>query len=304
MAGTTPPAKKMKTGEAVLDGRIHDPIPTFDMEDIYDTKLVKIVVGNPDRHHKTFSVSREQVCAHSTYFAAAFKKDFKEAHEKTIAIQQFAPEFFAIFLTFIHTFDITFNWHSHTAGIPDTKDPTTWYYRVLVECYVLGDYIGARAFRDRILETIQIKLMQHKKMPSGEAIRAAYNGTPENSQLRKVLVDGTCARQMRSADIRHHYNDREGPPMQFMADCQYRMSKLAAALACAHCSPLSSCDHTCDSKYHTREDAMVGMLSTWCKYHEHETEEQKELCKWKVRALKKRLDQESGEGGDNNDEDD
>ncbi|KAF2210380.1 hypothetical protein CERZMDRAFT_99442 [Cercospora zeae-maydis SCOH1-5] len=305
MAGAPPPPKKMRTGEAVLDGHIHDSNATFDMKDIYNTKLVKIVVGRPvGLQPKTFKVSREQVCAHSTYLAAAFKKDFKEAHEKTVTLEQFTPEVFAIFLTFIHTLGITFAWPDAKVDIPDPKDPTTWSYDVLIECYILGDYIGARAFRDRIFETIQLTLMQDDDGGlCGADLRMAYEMTPENSQLRKLLVEDMCTRQVHSANIYHLYGDFVGPPMQFMIDYQYRMNRWAAALVCEHCSQASTCHQPCDSKHHTREDAVLDPLLNWCRYHEHETEEQKELCKWKARALEERLEQEGGEDGEAADND-
>ncbi|GIZ44347.1 hypothetical protein CKM354_000754700 [Cercospora kikuchii] len=292
MSSPTPPAKKLRTSTAALEGHIHDPLPKFDMDEIYDTTLVKIIVGNEKSGIKTFTVPREQVCAHSNYLAGALKRDFKESKEKTVKLEEFNPRSFAIFLTFINTCKIALSWPSTGMTSFNPYEPTTWGFEMLFDCYFLGDYIGARGFRQRIFETIQIKFIDHGRMPSGAEIREAYEKTPENSQLRRLIVDTAVSRDVPSSDPVRLYGD-EHPPMKFVAEMQLRASKHISALTCYHCSPHTPCDHECESKKHTREDAISDGVLMWCNYHEHDTEEEKELCKWRAKAVQERIAQEA-----------
>ncbi|KAI5359707.1 putative BTB/POZ domain-containing protein [Septoria linicola] len=106
MADTTVATNEIAVDEAALSGHIHNTLPVVDMNAVFDTVLVKIVVGDQSKYVKAFTVPREQVCASSTTLKSASKSVFQETDSKVFALQDYQPAAFAVFLEYIYTLKI------------------------------------------------------------------------------------------------------------------------------------------------------------------------------------------------------
>lgn len=272
---------------AELEGHLLETLPEFDMAGIYASVLVDVAVGNDVTGRKKFTVPREQVCGYSTTLSNALKKSFIEASEKSFRLPDHRPAAFAVFLNFITMFRISLSWDTIPQA-PDQSDSTSWTWMFLFECYVLADYLGAQMFRDRVFEAIQLKYIcddVNAHLPSPADVEYVYNELPETSQLRKLVIKSHI-----DLNVPNSFSD-DPYSSEFLTDCLVQMKRENSALRCIHCtfSSTGATANVCESTLHDTLDKHRDPVDTWCFFHEHHSEEEAQMCQWRLRAMMDRL---------------
>lgn len=121
-------------------------------------------------------------------------------------------------------------------------------YAQLAKAYVLGEMLQDVNFKDAVLDAILIKSRSKVSdgqtwFPIGAPIRYIYEGSPESSAARRLLVDLYAYHG--KAEWLTHWENKDDWPKQFLLDLAI------AALAKRHCPPVPL--------------AKPGA----CEYHEH-----------------------------------
>jgi hypothetical protein len=101
-------------------------------------------------------------------------RDWKEALERRVLLPEVDPDDFEGYLQWLYTSDFAF------AGA----------YRsvVLVELYILGDFLDDLAFRNAVLDYQMTEWVANHNVPSVEATRLAWDNTPPDSPLRHLVI--------------------------------------------------------------------------------------------------------------------
>lgn len=121
----------------------------------------------------------------SDYFAKATNGNFLESEERLIKLENFVPETFRYYIIFVYTSQLA------------TKGPNEWL--ALCRLYVLAEYLLDRQAKNRVIDGIYAYLTETlpaepkhdhpSNLFSVEAIQEVYDGTPEDSHLRRLVVD-------------------------------------------------------------------------------------------------------------------
>ena len=116
----------------------------------------------------------------SPFFAAALEGSFFEAESRTVSLPDDNPEVFETFVQWLYIGEIRC-----TVELFDSYERWT---SLIVASWMLGDKLGCQAFQDAAMTQL---LAYHNKGDAIQisAVRAAYEGSPPGSKLRKWAVD-------------------------------------------------------------------------------------------------------------------
>lgn len=138
--------------------------------------IVRVTVGQGERKCD-FSVHKGLVCAASPYFNAALNNtNFKEGREGAVHLEEDDVEVFKSFLCWLYTRDITP--HADEEG----------YVLGLIKLFVFADARGVRALKIALIDALFDAIAQKWTLPVN-FIPYVYENTPDNSGLRKLMVD-------------------------------------------------------------------------------------------------------------------
>jgi hypothetical protein len=131
----------------------------------------------------------EHLARDSEYFAAAMKKEWVEGQTRTIRLTEECPDAMAHYLSFVYTGKL-FTEDVDTVDGERTKP----CYLLLVSLYVCGERFLNRRLQSAVVEQIlRLTSMPDKDgkewYPTGESVNIVYNGTPEGSPGRCLMVD-------------------------------------------------------------------------------------------------------------------
>lgn len=144
-----------------------------------------------------FSVPKELLCYHSSFFEAAFEGPFAEGKSKQMILEDISPQLFELLLEWVRSREIV----DGLGEIPSC--------RMLVELWILGDRFMMPAFQNDIIEALD-QARQEDSPFTADLPHRIYEQTSEGSPLRAYLVDmsieGTTG------------GFRESDPPQFLVD--------------------------------------------------------------------------------------
>jgi hypothetical protein len=162
-----------------------------------------------------FVVHEDILCKSSPFFASACKEEWKQGREHYIPLKGDEPSIVDLYLQWIYTGRI-FSRPSDEGGSEGEGE-----LGILVEGYIFGEKVQNVDFKDAVLDAIvkcfPIPSKKNKVCcPPVLCVDKAYGGTPEGSQLRKLLVAIYATRGSRAWL-------RGTTSMEFLADLAARL---------------------------------------------------------------------------------
>lgn len=143
--------------------------------------IVFVVVG---ANAKEFGLHKGLLCHHSSFFDSALNGSFKEATEKSVTLVEESESTFAMFTAWLYTQKLI----SHK----DVRD-SPCSIEELITLYIFGDKLGILELRIQVMDTlighIQSRNASQTAFKLVSHIVLIYNNTPDQSPLRKLLVD-------------------------------------------------------------------------------------------------------------------
>ena len=177
----------------------------------------------------------------------------------------------------------------------DADDPITWDWEFLLDVYVFADQYDTRHFRSAVISIIQIKSLQSKPRyylkPSAHEMARVFGQLPQSSPLYKFLVD-ILVWYLSPGEVVEEWDVL---PSEVLAAAWLKTKRLEAFRSCSLClgrtivtKGVCGCVENyecircqpCDSITHKGlNTALPSYLQDMCQYHEHESEEEKALCR-------------------------
>lgn len=199
-----------------------------------------MTVGSTDP--VTFSVHEHLICRTSDYFKTAMKAHWETSTSGSITLKEEDAEVFEVYLHWLY-FE-TLPVRNDSAELQGNNE-----YAQLAKAYALGEFLQDVNFRDAVLDAMLIKSRSKVSdgrtwFPGGPAIRYIYEGTPESSAARRLLVD--LYTYHGHGDWLKGWADKDDLPKQFLLD-------LAIAALTERSRPSSS----------------LAKEKGACEYHEH-----------------------------------
>ena len=143
---------------------------------------VTILVGEDST---PFFIHRDQLCEASSFFKAAFQGDFLEGSEMRMSLPEEEE----------HTFDLFIQWlYNQGYEISPKKDEAEGErFMEPVRLYIFADKYDVTDLKIHVITKL-FALGSQKWTPSLATVAYAYEHTPHNSRLRKLLADWWACR--------------------------------------------------------------------------------------------------------------
>lgn len=160
----------------------------------------------------------------------------------SVTLKEEDPEVFEIYLHWLYFEKLPVQ--NDNPGLEGNTE-----YVQLAKAYVLGEMLQDVTFKDAVLDVILIKCRSkasdgHNWFPVGPAVRYIYEGTPESSAARRLLVD--LYTYYGHAEWLTQWANKDDLPKQFLLDL---------AIATLEKRP--------------RPPASLALKAGTCEYHEH-----------------------------------
>lgn len=156
-------------------------------------------------------------------------------------------------------------------------DPTTWPSDVLVQLYILADYLQSRELRAVSLNTLNKAIDKQDTIIPLITARYTYNNTSAGSLLRKYLIHHTAYRRQFDEDVSSYTN----LPVDFLAAVMVNSSRRLPDTLCSECYG-KALEATSVSGPEIDERDLASDFPPYkknmCFYHEHANEEEREAC--------------------------
>lgn len=149
----------------------------------FSAKAVLVKVGKPAT---LFRVNEVLLRENSGFFAAALKQDWRESQKRVVELPEEAP----------HPFNTWLNWlyRRRVCIAPDRHDGREDGQPISdgVKAYLCGSVLLDSDFMDAVLDALTVDLCTFEDgtnfLPHEDLIALAYDKTPQDSILRKLLV--------------------------------------------------------------------------------------------------------------------
>ncbi|KAL6900427.1 hypothetical protein GGI43DRAFT_383903 [Trichoderma evansii] len=188
----------------------------------------------------TFSVHEHLICRTSEYFKRAMNAYWGTSTSGSVTLKEEDPEVFEVYLHWLYY--ETLPVQNDSPGLEGNIE-----YIQLAKSYALGEMLQDVNFKDAVLDAMLAKSRFKQSdgrswFPVGPAIRCIYEGTPESSAARRLLVD--MYTYSGHGEWLTEWANKDDLPKQFLLD-------LAIALLKKRLHPL------------------VALKVGTCEYHEH-----------------------------------
>jgi hypothetical protein len=165
------------------------------MELLHPTKgfryrgFIEVKVGEGEAQ-RTFGVHETLIINRSLFFKKAISGSWREAEDREVALPDDEPEVFALYIHYLYTGTL--------AAKPDPIPPQYrggLEYLRLTKLYVLAEKLqDITQLKNSIIKNIldiskAIREDRGHHCPGQPCISVVYNGTPEGSPARRLLVD-------------------------------------------------------------------------------------------------------------------
>lgn len=159
-----------------------------------------MLIGAEEKH---FTVHKDILFQHSTFFTAALNGEFREAKERPIRLPETDPEAFAIFAQWAYRNElIVMEEEDFESDSPGRHQERQLYIRT----YILADQLGVVRLQNQIMDDY-IKLMLSLGVgPGSKDVNLIYRSLPEQSLMRKLMVDFYVSR-VKAEWLKAHVGD-------------------------------------------------------------------------------------------------
>lgn len=158
------------------------------------TAQVSVLVG-PDE--QLFLIHEDLICAKSNFFAAACSdsKRWVEGKEKQVRLPEVNPSVFQSYLSWVYSTSLNIT-ELTTDQIDQDQLPDTRNRNVAkhLELYFLGDVLDDVRLRNKVM---QILVLDTDNAPCLQTIARVWEKTPEDSPVRRMIVDRAVLRTKR-----------------------------------------------------------------------------------------------------------
>lgn len=150
--------------------------------------LVKVKVGTEGT---TYPVLQYLLCRGSAFFRAAMKPEWNPAKDeiRVVDLTDDEPGIFEVYLHWLYFNKLP----PVLMERPKSDGTTVQEFRGLAMCYVLGEKIVNKSFKDAILDALinalDDRTSKNKRVPGESTIDIVYEGTLPTSRGRKLLVN-------------------------------------------------------------------------------------------------------------------
>lgn len=132
-----------------------------------------------------FLVHRHILCTSSIFFQTAFNKDWRESFTRCIRLREVTPSAFAIYLHRLYTGKLDIVQDQSNEG---TRSLDT--YTTLLDCYVLGDFLGDSRFCNAVTDEMIWYSKLSKYLPNERLIQKYWPRLgAANSGMRRLLLE-------------------------------------------------------------------------------------------------------------------
>ncbi|PVH80950.1 hypothetical protein DL98DRAFT_588009 [Cadophora sp. DSE1049] len=168
-------------------------------------KTVKVTVGSGEDRQSWF-LNEELLCAHSSYFRAAFQGQFQERESKQVNLEELIPTGFALLVDWIHSSagDISCSKRHGTRGAFVSTHDLSWY-----ALYVVADFLDINKLAEKAISQIMSCLEFDHGIPKPGRIKYLYDKSMEESSLREAVVDRVVASFFIISDQDYFYRSME-----------------------------------------------------------------------------------------------
>lgn len=169
--------------------------------------------------------------------------------------------------------------------IPLEDDPTTWPFHIIIQLYVLADYLQTRELKADSMNALIDAGEKQMCVEDLNEIQYVYNKTPAGSPLRKYMV--------------HHAAywypfENDGPtyeilPVEFLAAVMVTNSRRLPEKQCQECHSeafASTRVLAFQNDERDPEEDLPPYQRDLCLYHEHSDEEEREACRLRREGTK------------------
>jgi hypothetical protein len=151
------------------------------------TDLVSVLVG-PDE--QLFVAHRHAICAKPKFFRAACSERLSKGKEKKVTLPDLHPSVFQSYLSWVYSGQL------HVSEVcSEVFDAQTSingrHFARHFELYLLDDILDDVRLRNK---AIKILVKDSTSFPSASVTSRVWDKTPENSPIRKMLVDRATLR--------------------------------------------------------------------------------------------------------------
>nr|POE99364.1 hypothetical protein CFP56_52757 [Quercus suber] len=151
----------------------------------FGSDVVTLVVGEEERK---FVVHKDLLCEHSAFFKAALSEPWKEGQENTVTLPTDDADIFDLYAHWIY------HWKIYSRELTSVSGPDSDECSILVSAFLFGEKVQDGNFKDATIDaliaSVSIPGGDGKRWyPTGSTIQRAYEGTPDGSPLRRLLLD-------------------------------------------------------------------------------------------------------------------
>lgn len=133
--------------------------------------MIEVIVG-PDRE-KSWTIHKRLLTTYSRFFHDALRSISRGAHDNIVTLPEDDPDTFTLFIQWLYSGLFT--------GLPDE-------IRIkFAKAWILGNKLGAPAFRNNVLDTLLVEPGEGCVVPS--TVRYVYAHTDDGSALRRFFAD-------------------------------------------------------------------------------------------------------------------
>ncbi|XTI89530.1 hypothetical protein V2W45_1241817 [Cenococcum geophilum] len=214
-----------------------------------------IVTLNVGPNEQCFHVHRDLLMYYSPYFKAAFNSSFN-AEERAIPIPDVKVSTFYMFMDWLYTERLprTKKEVDETGVLGGRELVSSYTGLEFAELYIFADMYDVPGLRRQVMD----RIFAASVLPKYAVVVLAFAKLPTTTPLCRFFVDVYCQRFRESDDDESERKQREKLPHEFLLGVMLRHAKIMGRLRAK--------EMTSSYKLHM------------CDYHEHETEEERQLC--------------------------
>ncbi|KAH6010119.1 hypothetical protein HBI67_171860 [Parastagonospora nodorum] len=158
--------------------------------DYFDSLPIRVFVGSQPNFEE-FSVHEGLICPRSEFFCNSVKGPWKESEERTVNLSENEPDVFRVYLKYLYTGTLAVK--NAACGGNDDSSIVADEYATLSKLFVLAEKLMDEDGKTAILAAISARSQEPFSdkilyYPAIDSVQIIYEGTPEHSPARKLLV--------------------------------------------------------------------------------------------------------------------
>ena len=173
--------------------------------------MSKTFIAMVGEWEEEFTLHTDVACRSSKFFQTALDRDWKESQTNTVVLHDVKAAHFESYLQWLSTND-----HSFLEEYDLVE---------LAKLYILGDFLDDSDFRVAMLRSLAKRAIERNTRPRRKAVESIWDQTPENSPLRKMILERWATLPIESLAERFAEAGKSFP-MNSIVDCLRRIGEL------------------------------------------------------------------------------